>query len=314
MTDVFLIHAQPWDPDAGAVVDVYLTDSARTEVDGGNAYDPRVEVPVNFGLTVFDGAFGGAVPTLGNIAVLVGDGAYDNLMAYRWDNRAITIKKGPSGGSFTTVFTGRTGANTEWTLDRFFVPLRDLSERLRVPVEAIIGGYDRGVALTAGSDYADYAALAAATVAGGSYATCLAEGLVRVGGVPDGPLTFDVKGDDTGGTYVTTAADIIERLVTTQGDFTSGELDTTAFSQLNTDQGGTLGLLIRDGREIGAVLDEIMATVGGWWTIDADGKLTVERLALGTSTKPLTLDDLTALRREEPPGARAWATPATGGP
>src|SRR5215218_3470456 len=81
------------------------------------------------------------------------------------------------------------------------------------PVNAITAVYDRGSALTVGSDYADSVQLRAATVAAGSFATCIAEGMFRLGSTPAGTVTANVQGDKTGGTYVSTTGTIIRRLL-----------------------------------------------------------------------------------------------------
>ena len=62
------------------------------------------------------------------------------------------------------------------------------------PVAEITGVFDGGVALAFDADYATYAALAAATIASGEYGTCLAAGLLRVGGTPAYALTAHVDG------------------------------------------------------------------------------------------------------------------------
>src|SRR3546814_2394009 len=73
---------------------------------------------------------------------------------------------------------------------------------------------DLGVALAFGSDRANYAALAGASIASGSYDTCLAEGMIRLGGAPEGRVTCDFRGDAANGVYVATAGGIFRRIVT----------------------------------------------------------------------------------------------------
>ena len=63
-------------------------------------------------------------------------------------------------------------------------------------VEFVYFVYDRGVALLANStpDYASYAALTAATITPGRYATCKALGIFRLGAKPDGLVTVTGTG------------------------------------------------------------------------------------------------------------------------
>jgi len=81
------------------------------------------------------------------------------------------------------------------------------------PVYAITAVYDRGAALTIGTDYPTYAALLAAATAAGHYDTCLALGYFKLGSVPNGTVTADVSGDTTGGDFAFKAAAIVRRLV-----------------------------------------------------------------------------------------------------
>jgi hypothetical protein len=73
-------------------------------------------------------------------------------------------------------------------------------------VNAIPAVYDSGYALSGpDADYASYAALAAATITNGHYATAKAVGLFRLGSAPNGLITCDVQGDSGGsGGYITT--------------------------------------------------------------------------------------------------------------
>lgn len=68
------------------------------------------------------------------------------------------------------------------------------------PIEAVTALYERGASFgTATGDHADYTALAAASIPAGRWATCLAEGLIRLGAPPFGVITGDVKGHEVAG-------------------------------------------------------------------------------------------------------------------
>lgn len=189
-------------------------------------------------------------------------------------------------------------------------------------IAAIDAVYDRAVVLTASSDYASYATLTAATVAAGSYATCLAEGLVRLGATPVGPVTVDVQGDSTGGLAVT-AADIIARIADDFTDLTSGDRDWSAFSALNAANSAACSLYVGSAESPSAadLFTALMVSVGGFWTFTAERKLTVRQVAFSTAKVaiswnygPLALDAVGRL--ETPPPywrskmgySRAWRT------
>ena len=63
-----------------------------------------------------------------------------------------------------------------------------------------------------GGDCASLAALQAAAPGAGMYCTCLALGLFKTSGGASSAVTADVRGDSTGGVYVNTVADMVERI------------------------------------------------------------------------------------------------------
>ena len=184
-------------------------------------------------------------------------------------------------------------------------------------IEAVDGVFDMAVPLEAGSDHADYDALVAATIKAGFYDTCLAEGLIRLGATPVGPVTVDLQGDNTGG-YVETAADIIERHAVDFTDFTSSNINATAFSDMNTANSSVCGLYVGSSENPSAadIYTQLMLSVGGFWTLNAAGEIVVRQVAYDTAVATLTsamvVDDVQ--RVEAPPPywrsklgyARAW--------
>lgn len=146
--------------------------------------------------------------------------------------------------------------------------------------EDVLAVRDRGIAITIDADYPTYGDLLLASIGSGECATCLAEGLVRLGAANAGTVTVDVWGDATGG-YVETAAGIVRRIVTTRLDTVNmvdpDDLDTAAFTQLDLDQAAPLGFWDGpdSGLTVGQALDAIMSSVGGWWTFTLPGLLTV---------------------------------------
>jgi hypothetical protein len=159
---------------------------------------------------------------------------------------------------------------------------------------------DAGSALTAGSDYPTYADLIAATVAGGTYATCLALGLFRLGGSPVGRITADVSG----ATAAETSASATAR--TTQLDTLVGYLVQTKLGENNfaaadvvTRSSGINGLdntletfpvALYVGTEeatVGAALSQLCDGMIGFYTIDPDGTF-----AFGQVAPPLDTDSV----------------------
>ena len=79
------------------------------------------------------------------------------------------------------------------------------------PIEAVEVLYERASAFPASSgNFADYAALVAADIDPGHWATCLAEGLVRLGAPQYGVITGDIRGHAIGGIAPRGAGALVE--------------------------------------------------------------------------------------------------------
>jgi hypothetical protein len=100
-------------------------------------------------------------------------------------------------------------------------------------VQSVEGVFDRGVPLTFDADYATYGDLASASITGGDYATCLAEGFIRLGTEPDGQVTVDFHGGVFDGSFTDQIGDLIEVVLTKYGpEFASSRLDSGSFTTL----------------------------------------------------------------------------------
>ena len=176
------------------------------------------------------------------------------------------------------------------------------------PIEAVIAVYDRAVSLGPSSgDHADFAALVAADIANGSWATCLAEGLVRLGAPADGQVSFDVSGDNGGtGGFVRLPGAIIGRLVELAG----GSADARNLSALDAARPWNLSLALLSQttarQAIQELADSVCAVAGVSWT----GKLFVQPLGTAEATFTLASDgssDLAVDRVAQlPAGAPFW--------
>lgn len=154
-------------------------------------------------------------------------------------------------------------------------------------IAGVLAAKDKGVALTLDADYPDYASLAAATLAGGYYATCVAEGFGRVGGTPAGRVTWDLQGENTGG-YVSTGAAVLRRIVTTrlgaQCLSDPEDLDASAFAAVDAANPGAVGLFIANDRKVSDVLSDLQRSFFGFWYFTRAGLLSVGMLgAAGVS-------------------------------
>jgi len=165
-------------------------------------------------------------------------------------------------------------------------------------VQAIDAVYDGGLAYTLAGDDPDLATLQAATVAAGDYRTCLAEGYFRLGTLPAGLVTADVQGDATG-SYVSSVAGIVERIVTTRGGLASGDVDAAAVAALNTANSAVVGIWVDQERSILDVLDELCASIGAYYYFDTAGDLVLGRLdAPASPSVTLTDVEIIAIERQ----------------
>lgn len=165
------------------------------------------------------------------------------------------------------------------------------------PVLAIDAVRDQGLALTPGADYPDHAALVAAAVAPGTFATCLAGGYFRLGTFPTaGLLTADLRGDANGG-YVDTHGAVAKRLLTQRAGIALAELDVGSFDSWPS---GAMGLYAADPISTAQVLDDLAASVGGWWVTRQDGRIGAGRLSEPATRSPALVLDQTNIRAIDP--------------
>lgn len=138
------------------------------------------------------------------------------------------------------------------------------------PIESVDAVYDRGLALAldttvgTGGDCADYAALLAASIGSNKYATCLAEGFVRLESSPAGLVTADVKGDKTGGVYVNTLPDVALRIMQGKAALASNQVNVNTW---NTLPAYKVGLYASSNEQITGeqAVDYLVGSIGASW-------------------------------------------------
>lgn len=176
------------------------------------------------------------------------------------------------------------------------------------PIQAIdkvrVGGVEliRANSGDGAGNFATVALLRAATAgSGGSaiepgeFATCLAEGYVRLGSTPGAAVTLDVKGHKPS-TYLTLPGDILQAVATAYGaEFSTDDLDIGSFATLNAARPYTVGRYIGPDSEltVAALFNEVMASLEGSWGDTALGRLQVNvtRLADPDASSVATIDD-----------------------
>ena len=164
-------------------------------------------------------------------------------------------------------------------------------------LQAITAVFDRSLPLLAAGDVADVWAW---TPVAGQYVTSLANGVFRLGAPADGPVTCDLRGDAEGG-YVETAVDVLERIATWKGGLLSADLDAAALAAADALRPWPVGLYAADEMRAYAALDQLVQSIGGWWTWTPTGLLTAGIVGIDPPTLTLTADDYSDLSLEDDP-------------
>lgn len=138
-----------------------------------------------------------------------------------------------------------------------------------------IAPYDGGVALTATSNYSTLAALRAATLVAGQYATCNLLGLFRIGRKPDFQLTADVVEGAT--TASRTMAQIMLRMMAHFG-LTSSDWTAATFTALDVLNSSECGIRVEGDETALSAISRVANYGGVWFAPNALGKFEVGRL------------------------------------
>lgn len=173
---------------------------------------------------------------------------------------------------------------------------------------AIDAVYDRGATLTAsGTDVSGYAALAAQAVSAGEFATALDSGLFKLGALPSGLVTSDVRGD-ADPTYQNTLDQIALRILLDRHGLQQKFVDVGSFASVAA-LGGEMGIFIspEETPTTAEVMSRLVGAAGGWWGAARDGRIRAGRLTAPAGRSPkLYLDqyDIISLSPEDTPVPR----------
>lgn len=103
------------------------------------------------------------------------------------------------------------------------------------PIKSVLKLYERASDFGASvGNFANYAALVAAAIPAGRWATCTANGLIRLGAPAAGVITGDVEGDFLGGVFRTRPGAIIQRIAAHLG--ITANLNTVSLDAFDTHQ------------------------------------------------------------------------------
>lgn len=157
------------------------------------------------------------------------------------------------------------------------------------PIQEITMIYERAAAFDAAvADYPTYAALVAADLEEGTWATCLAEGMFRLGAPPFGLITADVKGDNTGGFHESTA-EIMLRLCALKA-VDSGRINSASIAAFDAAVPYAIGIYLTSPEKLIDILQRLARPCNAQLALSWLGQLEVTRFGSISTSPVLTLD------------------------
>lgn len=132
----------------------------------------------------------------------------------------------------------------------------------RKAIESFWSVRARGMEMVYEGDVADAATLQAATVSAGFYKTCVAEGLFRLGTVPNGEVTCDVI--EQSGDEGTTAGVVKRVLEDFCGYVADTDFDTISLNKLDEANSCPVGVYVTDAETKAEVVVKLLQSIGAW--------------------------------------------------
>jgi hypothetical protein len=285
--------------------------------------DAILEIP-GFEAKLSEAFTGRSMPSWGDLIFYNPNGMFDSWLDDGWDGRAITLSLGAptwNRPDFRPLLTGVVADIDAPARDMLALKLRDKTHLFDIPVQTnLIGGttaskdnpiplcfgqcfnvepvltiaashtyqvHDGAIeAITAVRDNGDAVA----------YTADIATGTFTLNAAPVGRITADVKGAKPSGSYLVKCADIVQHLALNRAGLAAADIDSAAITALNASCAQTLGLYIKDRRNLIDVIDDLITSVGAFWTFTRPGLLYLGRLDAPAGTPVLTLiaDDIEA--------------------
>ena len=289
---------------------------------------------------------GSSMPDPGALEV-INTGAFDDWLDYQFDGRDVTVKVGLEGTDYSTfeaVFTGVSG-ELQFGRNAIRLKLSDKQDQLDKLIQETLfagtGGNEGGDDLKdkpkpllfgecknvtpvivdrtnrvyqvhdgqikAVDAVYDNGNLLTLTT---HYTVDLANGRLTLVSSPSGLVTADIRGSDTGGTYVSSVADIMERIVKNYGSLVAGDIDATSISSLNTKNAAVVGIYTGTGeRNLLDVLDELANSIGAFFGFNRAGKFSVGRFEAPATTADHTFIETDVVKNRisrDPGGPVIW--------
>lgn len=155
------------------------------------------------------------------------------------------------------------------------------------PIGGIPALYERGANFgDSMGDYADYAALVAATIPPGRWATCLAQGLFRLGAPPFGVITADVQGHKVGGSVPRRTGFIIRAIAAALG-IPNDSIDADSLNALDTAVPRNVNIYLTEQEEFIDLAQRLCLPCNAYSGMSWTGKFFAVRPVFGSSAMTL---------------------------
>lgn len=162
---------------------------------------------------------------------------------------------------------------------------------------AVSGVYDKGIPLTAGAVYASQAEMEATAPLAGQFRAWPAGGMFRLGSTPVAQLTADATEGSTEADC--SAAKLAQRLAARA--IAAGDIESTDVTALHAINSAIVGYYTNAETTVAAALDEVLGSIGGWYSFDTLGKLRMGRLDAPAGNPVATLTEAELLQIERLP-------------
>jgi len=150
------------------------------------------------------------------------------------------------------------------------------------PMESVMDLFERGSSFGAAvADYATYAALVAATIAPGKWASCLAEGMIRLGAPAYGVITGDIRGHRIGATTPRLTGAVISALASIAG-VDAALLNKDSLDALDRAAPYPININLTDQTAFIDIAQSLALCCNAQSGIDFDGTFMVTRIAFGS--------------------------------
>jgi hypothetical protein len=152
----------------------------------------------------------------------------------------------------------------------------------------VVNVLDKGAYLTRGINYATPEQLRNSTPAGGTFNTCLSQGMIMLGTLPIGAVTITTW--ENKNVEQNTVAQLVYKIITQHAGINAGELVASDFTTLDAQNAANVGLVCTDGMSVAEALDRLCESVGAFWGFDALNRFRLIRLEPPTNSPVFEID------------------------